>query len=102
MNRSNFIDLSLALGAVILVVAPLVLVRIPEGEKGFAGADSLAQGVIAKLAPEYTPWFSSLIEPASSELEGLLFTLQAALGAGVIGFALGRFSARRRNSAACS
>ena len=40
-------------------------------------------------APGYQPWFAPLIEPASSEIASLLFALQAAFGAGVIGYWLG-------------
>ena len=48
-----------------------------------------------ELDPDYEPWFSPLLEPASGEIESLLFALQAALGAGVIGFVLGRMTAKK-------
>lgn len=36
------------------------------------------------VAPDYQPWFQPLYEPASGEIESLLFTLQGSLGAAVI------------------
>ncbi len=59
----------------------------PDGQPGqaFGGADEQAQQAIGQLAPGYQPWFAPLIEPASSEIASLLFALQAAFGAGVIG-----------------
>ena len=63
----------------------------PDGQPGqaFGGADGQAQQAIGQLAPDYEPWFTPLIEPASGEIASLLFALQAALGAGVIGYWLG-------------
>lgn len=63
----------------------------PDGQPGqaFGGADEQAQQAIGQLAPGYQPWFAPLIEPASSEIASLLFALQAAFGAGVIGYWLG-------------
>jgi cobalt/nickel transport protein len=71
--------------AVALTVVPLFITKEAE----FTGADNLAQQAITRLYPNYTPWFKSLWEPPGSEMESLLFTLQAALGAGFIGYYLG-------------
>lgn len=71
----------------------------PEGSatvERFGGADSRAQQAIEALAPDYLPWFRPLIEPASGELASLLFALQAALGAGVMGYWLGVSRTRAR------
>jgi len=38
---------------------------------------------------DYKPWFSPLWEPPSGEIETLLFSLQAAIGAGIIGYIAG-------------
>jgi cobalt/nickel transport protein len=86
-------------GAVALIVGPLLLVRIPEGEEGWGGADDQAKEAITALAPGYTPWFSPLFEPASGEIASMLFALQAAIGAGVIGFVAGRLTVRNRQPA---
>ncbi len=79
----------LLLLAAALVAAPLLL-PVAEGlEEPFAGADGQAEGVIAELAPNYEPWAAALWEPPSGEIESLLFSLQAALGAGLIGYYIG-------------
>ena len=39
-------------------------------------------------------WIEPIFEPNSSEVESGLFALQAALGAGIVGYALGRMSGR--------
>lgn len=75
---------------VLLVVVPLWLKRGAE----FAGADGQAETVIGEVAPHYQPWFEPWWEPPSGEIESLIFSLQAALGAGVLGYCLGRI--RRR------
>ena len=55
----------------------------------FRGADDQAKDVISKIAPGYQPWFKPLMQPPSGEIGSLLFALQAALGAGFIGYYLG-------------
>ena len=55
----------------------------------------MAEELITETHPDYEPWFSPIFEPASGEIESLLFALQAALGAGVIGFVLGRMTAKK-------
>ncbi len=80
----------LALVAAISVI-PLVFVK---GEYG--GADDKAETVITEIDESYTPWASSPYEPASGEIESLLFALQAAIGAGIIGFGFGRLSAKSK------
>ena len=93
MRRGNL----LLLGAVVLITAlPLWLHQATDGEAIFAGADSQAQAQIGRLAPGYQPWFKPLLEPASDEIASLLFALQAAFGAGMLGYWLGCGVTRQR------
>lgn len=80
----------LLLGVVILTVVPLVVVKDSE----FGGADGQAQEVIETLQPDYQPWFEPILEPPGGETESLLFALQAALGAGAIGYIIGLYRGR--------
>ena len=84
-------NLILVLLVVLIAAVPLWLCRDAE----FGGADGLAEELIVETHPDYEPWFSPIFEPASGEIESLLFALQAALGAGVIGFVLGRMTAKK-------
>lgn len=81
---------------IILIIIVVILALIPllfvDGEYG--GADGEAQDVITEINPSYEPWAESLLEPKSGEIESLLFALQAAIGAGVIGFVLGRVTSK--------
>ncbi|MBC7906644.1 MAG: energy-coupling factor ABC transporter substrate-binding protein [Rhodospirillaceae bacterium] len=88
MSRAQ--NAMLLLMAVAVVAAPMIL-GLP-GEYG--GTDSAAQAVIAEGG--YQPWFKSLWTPPSKEIESLLFALQAAAGAGVLGYVLGRIHGRRQ------
>jgi cobalt/nickel transport protein len=84
---------------VVLTVLPLWLVNAPpdaDASSMFRGADERAQQAIGDIAPGYRPWFAPVFEPASAEIASLLFALQAAAGAGVIGFWLGLSVARER------
>ncbi len=92
MNQSNKgLSNWLLVGAVItLAGVPLVFVRGAE----FTGSDGKAQKAITEIQPGYKPWFKSFFKPASSEIESLLFASQAALGAGVVGYAIGLYKGR--------
>lgn len=103
MKKQNW----LLIAAVVLLTAlPLWLVPYlgigttvgPDAQPAaaFGGADAQAQQAIVQIAPNYQPWFAPLLEPASGEIASLLFALQAALGAGVIGYWLGSVMTRER------
>jgi cobalt/nickel transport protein len=77
------------LGVVALVVVPLLM----GGE--FTGADGQAAAHIAETVPGFAPWAEPIWTPPSGEVESMLFTLQAAIGALVIGYVVGRRHARR-------
>ncbi|MFK2824092.1 energy-coupling factor ABC transporter substrate-binding protein [Bacillus sp. B190/17] len=70
---------------VLLAVLPLVVNHSAE----FNGADGEAEEAITEISPGYTPWFDSLWEPPSGEVESLLFALQAAIGTLFIGYFIG-------------
>ena len=88
-------NLLLILGVIVLALIPLWIVEKPAaGPNGeevaiFGGADDKAKNLIGEIRPDYEPWFQPLIEPASGEIASMLFALQAALGAGFIGYYLG-------------
>ena len=84
---------------VILMLLVLAIVIVPQVIKSgaeFGGSDDQAESVITEMDPNYKPWFSSIFEPASGEIESLLFALQAAIGAGVIGFGLGYLKGKKK------
>lgn len=80
--RNNIILLLLV---ALLAMIPLIIVNDSE----FGGADGAAEEMITEIRPEYEPWFNSFWEPPGGETESLLFALQAALGAGFIGYYVG-------------
>ena len=95
-------NLLLLIAVVLLAALPLWLVKTPAPDVDgrpvavFAGADDQAKDLIGTIAPDYQQWFEPLIEPASGEIASLLFALQAAIGAGFIGYYLGVSVTRER------
>lgn len=75
----------------VIIVAPLYLVKDAE----FGGADGVAMDIAAEINPDFEPIFEPFIEPASGEIESMLFALQAAIGAGIIGFGIGRMTKKQ-------
>ena len=89
-----FIGLALVTGIVAIFELSFVLAPpAEEGEEAFAGTDA---AVTAILEDEYgaEPWFSPVFEPGSGEIESGLFAVQASIGAGILGFALGQLRGR--------
>lgn len=86
-NQKNIVkkNIILAVLVILLAVVPLVIKKGAE----FGGSDDAAEGAITEIDKDYKPWFSPIFEPASGEIESLLFALQAALGAGVVCYFFG-------------
>lgn len=89
MRQKNILLLALVL---FLTFTPLWLKRNAD----FGGADDRAEQAISQVDPGYKPWFNSIWEPPSGEVESLLFAAQAAIGAGFIGYYLGYARGRRQ------
>lgn len=90
-NKQNALLFILVIG---LIVGPLVYLQDAE----FGGADDQVQGVIGAIRPDYSPWMESLWSPPSGEIESLLFSAQAAVGAGVIGYILGYLKGKSKQA----
>ena len=87
MKRQNIILLCIV---ILLAVYPLKFLTQAE----FGGADAQISTTVSEVRPEYEPWFTSLWEPPSGEIESLLFAVQAAIGAGFIGYFFGYYNGR--------
>ena len=83
----------------LLVVALMAVPLVLKSGADFGGTDDKAKDMIAEINPDYKPWFSSVWEPPSGEVETLLFALQAALGAGFIGYFFGSFRHKKPKEA---
>lgn len=83
-----------------LAIVPLIIVKQPpagvDGRQAelFKGSDDQASAAIKALAPGYKPWFQPIYKTASPEIDTLLFALQAAIGAGFIGYYVGHSRGR--------
>lgn len=92
MSRSGM----LAVLAALVAFAPLLFGIGGE----FTGTDDQAAAAVAALAPGYKPWFQSVWQPASPEVASFLFALQAAIGAGVVGYVFGFLHGRTKRDGA--
>lgn len=103
MRKNNrWVTFGLIAALVALFALSFALAPKPVGDgESFAGTDSIVTKILEDDGVE--PWFAPIFEPGSGEIESGLFALQAAIGAGVLGFALGNLRGRsvaRRESAA--
>ena len=81
-NKSVFKKNIILIVLILLIgVVPLLLVK-----SEFGGSDDKGEEVIKTIKPNYEPWAKNLIELPGDETESLLFALQAAIGAGVVGY----------------
>jgi len=91
-NNNRTLNLFLIFLICLLVFAALVM--NPGSE--FGGADGNGKNAVLEINPGYQPWFAPLWEPPGTETESLLFSLQAALGAGIFSYGLGYFAGQRK------
>lgn len=80
----------LLLTCVIIAIIPLTLIKNSD----FGGADGAAEDVILDINPDYEPWAEPLFELPGGETESLLFCIQAAIGAGILGYGIGTLKER--------
>jgi cobalt/nickel transport protein len=90
MSRRGLVNALLVLAVIALFAVPLL---VDGGTSEYGGTDAAVTEELE--ADGYTPWFESVFSPAG-EVESGLFALQAALGAGVLGYVLGRLHGRRK------
>lgn len=94
MDNKTIIALIIIL--IVIVVAPFVIYSGQGEDEGyFGGADDGASEIIEESG--YEPWFSSIWEPPSGEIESLLFAVQAAIGALIIGYFIGYWRGQSKN-----
>src|SRR5208337_292544 len=80
-------------GVIFLVQSSHIQSTLKPGEEAYGGSDDAATRIIE--ATGYHPWVSPLWVPPGPEIETLMFSLQAALGAIVIGYFFGYYKGRR-------
>ena len=86
MERTTLIILAIV--CIVIFIAPLAMFNgLGEDEGYFGGSDDAAGEVVESTG--YEPWAGAIWEPPSGEIESLLFALQAAIGAIIIGYAFG-------------
>lgn len=88
------LNLAALLAVVLIAAAPFLLLRNSDTE--FEGTDAEAVAEAERLDPDLDPWATPLWSPPGGETESLLFALQAAIGAGVLGYVAGALRTRHR------
>ena len=84
--------LAAALAAAVLICAAFLLWQRAHAQSAVTAAVYQYGELVEESDPDFEPWFQPILEPASGEVESMLFALQAAIGAGVVGFVLGRIT----------
>lgn len=79
---------------VFLIQNAHLLPATQTGESPWSGTDDKAAQVIR--ASGYEPWIRPLWEPPGGEMTTLFFSIQAAIGALVIGYFFGYYRGRRQ------
>lgn len=85
---------------IVLLVALFIISMVfgakktSSDEEGFGGTDGAAAEAAEQAGAK--KWIEPIFQPNSGEVESGLFALQAALGAGIAGYALGRMSGRKK------
>ncbi|MCA0436407.1 MAG: cobalt transport protein CbiN [Austwickia sp.] len=95
----HWISAACGLVAIAILALSWLLAPRPEADgEAFAGTDSTVTAALEEDGVQ--PWFQPVFTPGSGEIEAGLFAMQAAAGAGLFGYAVGRLHGRRLNSGA--
>lgn len=88
--------LELIVLAILLIFAAQFIYMSSTTDAEYGGADGEAENVINDITGgTYEPIAKPVWEPPSGEIESLLFGLQAAIGAGVLGYFFGYYRAKK-------
>jgi cobalt/nickel transport protein len=88
--------LELIVLAILLIFAIQFIYMSSTTDAEYGGADGEAENVINEITGgTYEPNAEPFWEPPSGEIESLLFGLQAAIGAGIIGYFFGYYKAKK-------
>jgi cobalt/nickel transport protein len=88
----------------VLFVASFMYGMAANPDSEFGGADGQAGDAIAEINSDYQPWTegtfvdSIKFEPPGGETESLLFGLQAAIGALVLGYFFGYYKGKGQSN----
>ncbi len=85
-------NLLLLLGAIALMTVPLLIHASKETQQLFTGTDDQAEKLVAESG--YEPGSAAFWEPPSAEIECMLFSLQAAIGSGLVFYCIGYYRGR--------
>ncbi len=85
-------NLLLLLGVIALTAVPLLIHYSRTGQPPFSATEEQAEDAIA--ASGYEPSNSGLWESFGPEIESMLFAVQAAIGAGLVGYCIGFYRGR--------
>ncbi len=88
LNRQNYLLLLL------VIIIPIVSLWL-GGDSEFGGADGKVVDMIDADQSKYKPWFDNIWAPPGGETESLLFSLQAAIGAGVLFYIIGYIKGKK-------
>ncbi len=86
----------IAFATIFLIQNAAIAAELGEDEESWGGADGIVADIIEEQG--YEPWVDPFWEPPSGEIESLLFALQAAIGAFVIGYVFGLWRGGKNTS----
>jgi cobalt/nickel transport protein len=82
--------------AIFLIFAAQFVYMSSTTDAEYGGADGQAENAINDITGgTYKPIAQPIWEPPSGEIESLLFGLQAAIGAGILGYFFGYYRAKK-------
>jgi cobalt/nickel transport protein len=82
--------------AILLIFTAQFFYMSSTTDAEYGGSDDMPEGVIGEITDgNFKPIAEPIWEPPSGEIESLLFGLQAAIGAGILGYFFGYYRAKK-------
>ena len=98
MKPTGYLIILISISFLLMLVYITADQHVPEAGEWIAGDSQIVSQIGVITGNEYKPWFEPIWAPPNSEIETFLFSLQAAIGAIIVGYFIGYYKGKKEVS----
>jgi len=98
MKPTGYLIILISISLLLMLVYITATQYVPGAHEWAAGDTLIVTQIGETTGGEYKPWFEPIWEPPNSEIETFLFSLQAAIGAIIVGYFIGYYKGKKEVS----
>lgn len=98
MKTTGYLIILISISIMLMLVYITANQHVPVAGEWAAGDTQIVSQIGVITGNEYKPWFEPIWAPPNSEIETFLFSLQAAIGAIIVGYFIGYYKGKKEVS----